>query len=268
MKTWRWDRTYALKYDLTKALKFDYNGQAQALVGEPAWEINREDASAYNTYRDSVIRNLENAGEVTTYNHNITGSYKLPFDKLPLVNFISSDIRYQGSFRWDRAPFSQDSIGNTIQNSRNLSLNAQANFSNLYNKIPGVKDLLNPPRRAPSARDIRNEDRDGFGNADEEEKIKLEVNPLAVLVRLIASVQNVSGSMTRNEGIILPGYNKKARFAGFNSQFLAPGPEFLLGHQNTNWQGDQVRDFASEFAREGWLQSSAVQNQMYTQTYQ
>lgn len=104
MKTWRWDRTYALKYDLTKALKFDYNGQAQALVGEPAGEINRENAEEYQLYRDSVIRNLENAGEITTYNHNITGSYKLPFDKLPLVNFISSDIRYQGSFRWDRAP--------------------------------------------------------------------------------------------------------------------------------------------------------------------
>ena len=268
MKTWRWDRTYALKYDLTKALKFDYNGQAQALVGEPAGEINREDAEGYQLYRDSVIRNLENAGEITTYNHNITGSYKLPFDKLPLVNFISSDVRYQGSFRWDRAPFSQDSIGNTIQNSRNLSLNAQANFSNLYNKIPGVKDLLNPPRRAPSAREVRNEDRDGFGNADEEEKIKFELNPLATLVRLIASVQNVSGSMTRNEGILLPGYNQKARFAGFDSQFLAPGPEFLLGHQNTNWQGDQVRDFATEFAEQGWLQSDAVQNQQYSQTYQ
>ena len=36
MKTWQWSRNYALKYDLTKALKFDYNGQAQALVGEPA----------------------------------------------------------------------------------------------------------------------------------------------------------------------------------------------------------------------------------------
>ena len=170
MKTWQWSRNYALKYDLTKALKFDYNGQAQALVGEPAGEINREDADAFQAYKDSVLINLQNAGEITTYNHNVTGTYKLPFDKLPLVNFISSDVRYQGSYRWDRAPFSQDSLGATIQNSRNLSLNAQANFANLYKKIPGVKDLLNPPRRAPTRNDIRNEDRDGFGNAEEEEK--------------------------------------------------------------------------------------------------
>ena len=120
MKTWQWARNYALKYDLTKALKFDYTGQAQALVGEPAGEINRDDAEAFQAYKDSVLINLQNAGEIHAYNHNVTGTYKLPFDKLPIVNFISSDIRYQGSYRWDRAPFSQDSLGNTIQNSRNL----------------------------------------------------------------------------------------------------------------------------------------------------
>ena len=133
MKTWQWSRNYSLKYDLTKALKFDYTGTAQALVGEPGGEINREDADSYELYKDSVLFNLQNGGEITNYNHNVTGSYKLPFDKLPIINFISSDIRYQGSYQWTRAPFSQDSLGHTIQNSRNLSLNAQANFTNLYN---------------------------------------------------------------------------------------------------------------------------------------
>jgi cell surface protein SprA len=131
------------------------------------------------------------------------------------VNFISSDIRYQGSFRWDRAPFSQDSIGNTIQNSRNLSLNAQANFSNLYNKIPGVKDLLNPPRVALQAL-VRFAMKTAMDLAMQMKRKKSNSNSIhwRRLVRLIASVQNVSGSMTRNEGILLPGYNQKARFAG------------------------------------------------------
>ncbi|MFZ8837098.1 MAG: cell surface protein SprA [Flavobacteriales bacterium] len=268
MKTWQWSRNYALKYDLTRALKFDYNGTAQALVGEPAGEIIRDDAEAYQAYKDSVLVNLQNAGEITTYNHNVTGSYKLPFDKLPIVNFISSDIRYQGSYRWDRAPFSQDSLGHTIQNSRNLSLNAQANFSNLYNKIPGVKDLLNPPRRAPRRNEIRNEDRDGFGNAEDDEKVKFELNPLATIVRLIASVQNVSGTFTRNEGMLLPGYAERARYVGLNEQFTAPGALFVLGHQNTNWQGVQIRDFATEAASNGWLIQQPYQNQQYNQTFQ
>ncbi|MDC1360536.1 cell surface protein SprA, partial [Flavobacteriales bacterium] len=269
MKTWQWNRNYALKYDLTKALKFDYNGTAQALVGEPAGVIDRSEADQYQVYRDSVISNLLNAGEITNYNHNITGTYKLPFDKLPLVNFITSDVRYQGTFRWDRAPFSQDSIGNTIQNSRNLSLNAQANFTTLYNKIPGVKDLLNPPRKAPR-RQTNNENRDGFGNAEEEEKEKLELNPLATIVRLMASIQNVSGTFSRNEGMLLPGYAKKARYAGFEDEFSTDLGLFLLGHQNTNILGDQIPgvDFAETAASNGWLVQQPYQNQQYTETFQ
>jgi hypothetical protein len=267
MKTWQWNRNYAVKYDLTKALKFDYNGTTQALVGEPAGVIDRSDEMGYQTYRDSVIGNLRNAGEVTSYNHNVTGSYKLPLDKLPLVNFISSDIRYQGMFRWDRAPFSQDSIGHTIQNSRNVSINAQANFTKLYSKVSAINDLLNPPRKAPRRNDVRNEDRDGFGDA-EEEKVKLKINPLATIVRLIASVQNVSGTFSRNEGMILPGYDQRARYGGFDDDFLAPGAPFLLGHQNTNILGDKVGDFAGDAATAGWLVAQPFQNQQYTETFQ
>ncbi|MGY8942088.1 MAG: T9SS outer membrane translocon Sov/SprA, partial [Flavobacteriales bacterium] len=267
MKTWQWNRNYAVKYDLTKALKFDYNGTTQALVGEPAGVIDRSDEMGYQTYRDSVIGNLRNAGEVTSYNHNVTGSYKLPLDKLPLVNFISSDIRYQGMFRWDRAPFSQDSIGHTIQNSRNVSINAQANFTKLYSKVSAINDLLNPPRKAPRRNDVRNEDRDGFGDA-EEEKVKLKINPLATIVRLIASVQNVSGTFSRNEGMILPGYDRRARYGGFGDSFLAPGAPFLLGHQNTNLLGERVGDFAGDAAASGWLVTQPFQNQQYTETFQ
>jgi cell surface protein SprA len=273
MKTWQWSRNYAVKYDLTKALKFDYNGSTQALVGEPAGVIDRSDSEQYQLYRDSVISNLRNAGEITNYTHNVTGTYKLPFDKLPLVNFITSDIRYQGMFRWDRAPFSQDSIGNTIQNSRNISLNLQGNFTTLYNKIPGVKDLLSPPRKAPR-RQSSNENRDGFGNEEEEEKKKLELNPLAAIVRLITSVQNVSGTFSRNEGMLLPGYGQKARYAGFagfgDDEFSTDLGLFLLGHQNTDLNGDQIPgvDFAQTAALNGWMVQQPFQNQQYTKTFQ
>ena len=39
LKSWNWNRNYSVKYDMTQALKFDYTGQASALVGEPAGVI-------------------------------------------------------------------------------------------------------------------------------------------------------------------------------------------------------------------------------------
>ncbi|MDP4952342.1 MAG: cell surface protein SprA, partial [Flavobacteriales bacterium] len=134
LKQWNWKRDYNLQYDITKNLKFDFNASNLALVGEPTGVIDRE-AEGYSAYRDTVWNNIRGFGETTNYNHTSSLSYKLPFDKIPLLDFISSDARYQSAYRWDRAPFAQDSLGHTIQNSRNLSLNAQANLVNWYNKI-------------------------------------------------------------------------------------------------------------------------------------
>ncbi len=267
LKTWNWSRNYTVKYDLTRAISFDFNAGAQALVGEPIGVIDRVNLDAFNAYRDTVLNNLRDAGEVTTYNHTINGRYRLPFDKLPLVNFMSGDATYEGTYRWDRAPFSQDTIGNTIQNSRKLSLNYQANFLNLYNKVPFLKDILSPPRapRRP-ARDINNEDRDGFGNT-EDEKVKLEINPLEHFLRLMMMIENVSATYSRNEGMLLPGYGQKARYAGFDENFSAPGWEFLVGHQNTNILGDRTGDFATFAADQGWLVEQPNLNQQFTETY-
>ncbi len=270
VKTWQWNRNYALKYDLTQSLKFDFNAQANALVGEPAGVIDTSDEIGYQAYRDSVLQNLRNAGEVTTYNHNITGTYTLPFSKLPLVNFINSDVRYQGTYRWDRAPFSQDSLGNTIQNSRNVSINLSGNLTTLYNKVPFLQEALNakPPRRDNNNRSRTNtSDRDGFGQEDEE-KIKLEINPVQAILRTLMSVRNFSGSFSRNEGMLVPGYLPNARWAGFDDDLTAPGPLFLLGHQNTNLAGERVGNFAITAAENGWLSALPTQNQQFTETFQ
>ena len=269
LKSWNWNRNYILKYDLTSAIKFDYSAQANALVGEPAGIIDRED-SLYQSYLDTVITNLRNAGEVTTYNHNVNGSYKLPFDKIPLCNFISGDARYQSSFRWDRAPFTQDYLGATIQNSRNLSLNGQANFLKLYNRVPYLKEINNKRPKKRTNNNVSNERRDGFGNIEEEEekeKREWNINPLEHILRFAMGVQNVSGSFSRNEGIMLPGYVEQARYSGFNSTLTAPGPLFLIGHQNTDLFGNRINDFAVDAAEQGWLVAEPTLNQQYTESF-
>ena len=270
LKTWNWTRNYIFKYDLTSALKFDYAAQATAFVGEPAGVIDREDEEAYQFYIDTVKTNLMNAGEITNYNHNANGSYKLPFDKIPLCDFISGDARYQSSFRWDRAPFAQDTLGATIQNSRNLSLNGQANFVKLYNKVPYLKEINNKRPKKASNRNVSNERRDGFGNIEEEdekEKRDWNINPLEHILRFAMGVQNISGSFSRNEGMMLPGYDYSARYSGFSPDFDAPGALFLLGHQNTDIWGNRTSDFALYAANKGWLVQQPYLNQQYTESF-
>ena len=270
LKSWNWNRNYTFKYDLTQALKFDYTGQATALVGEPAGVIDREDEEVYQQYVDTVMYNLMNAGDVTTYNHNVNGSYKLPFDKLPLMDFVTSDLRYQSSFRWDRAPFAQDTLGSTIQNSRNISLNGQANFLKLYNKVPYLKEINNQRPKKKSARDISNERRDGYGNEiedEEKEKKERNIQPMKHILRFMMGVQNISGSYSRNEGMMLPGYAGTAAYGGFSQDLQSPGALFLIGHQNTDFYGNRTNDFAMDAAANGWLVQQPYLNQQYTESY-
>ena len=270
LKSWNWNRNYSVKYDLTQALKFDYTGQATALIGEPAGVIPTQegDLEGYNFYTDTVRTNLLGAGDITSYNHNANGSYKLPFDKIPLMDFVTGDVRYQSSFRWDRAPFAQDTLGSTIQNSRNLSLNGQANFLKLYNKVPFLKKINNKRPKRPSSSNASNQSRDGFGELkDEEKKEKIEINPIEHILRFAMGVQSISGSFSRNEGILLPGFSETSKYGGFDENLESPGILFLLGHQNTDVFGNKSSDFAMDAAANGWLVQQPYLNQQYTESF-
>lgn len=273
-KTWSWGRQYTLKHDFTKSLKFDFAANNLALVGEPRGVIDKENVDWYQAYRDSVWNNLRNFGETTTYNHNSSLSYKLPFDKFPIIDFISADARYGSSYRWDRAPFTQDSLGSTIQNSRQVQLNVQGNFETLYNKVPKLKQInQGKPATPPSKdkdKDKNNPDKkDGFGKdlkPKEEEGPK--INPIDIGLRLLMMVRNVSGSYTRNEGMLLPGYARRTSVLGMDQGFEGPGLGFIFGEQNTDlWGNETDRNFALDAASRGWLVRQQFLNNMYTETY-
>jgi hypothetical protein len=107
---------------------------------------------------------------------------------------------------------------------------------------------------------VSNDERDGYGNTKDEEKVKLEIDPLEHILRLLMTVQNVSGSYTRNEGMMLPGFGPRAKVGGFDENFEAPGLPFLLGHQNTNLAGENIWNFPEEAATNGWLLAAPYLN--------
>ena len=161
--------------------------------------------------------NIENFGEVTSYDHQISATYRLPLDKFPLIDFTTADIRYQSTYRWDRAPFAQDSLGHTIQNSRNITLNAAAQFKKLYDKVPILKDINSGKRKREwekeqekKRKEIENEDRDGFGNYDDDEKPPLYIDPVSFVLKAMMSVKSINVSYSRNEGLLLPGLGHRA----------------------------------------------------------
>ena len=73
------------------------------------------------------------------YHHDISVNYQVPLNKIPIINFLSLNTRYNANFDWTSAPLALDDLGNNIQNSNNIQYNGQINMTTLYNKVPYFK---------------------------------------------------------------------------------------------------------------------------------
>ncbi len=265
-KIFNWNRTYDVQYDMTNSLRFTYSANNMALIREPIGRIDREDREFYNNYRDSVWQSIRNFGDNTDFRQTVTGNYKVPIDKIPILNWITVDARYTGNYNWQRAPFSQDTLGNTIQNSRNVSLNGQANFLTLYNKLKFFKDVnakFQRQGRAPSRSAQRGAGKGDAKEEEEEEQTKEKdpnaPNALDYLAKLVMTVKNVSVVYSQNEGTLLPGYGRTSNLIGMDPGFNAPGIGFVLGHQFEN--------FNRQAALRGWMVENEFINTQYMETY-
>jgi cell surface protein SprA len=274
VKNWNWNRNYTFKYDLTKSLKFDFNASNQALIRQPQ---GARDRFSKEEYKDQVaaLNGLGTdtvgiaPGITTGYNHSAGLNYKIPLDKFPLINFISADAGYGSSYRWGRAPFSQDSLGNTIENSRNITLNAQANFATLYNKSDFLKALSKGKTPKKKEKDDE-EEVDGFGETIEDDRKKKKestFNPLHQVIKLAMMVKNVSGSYSKNESTFLPGYNPNTYILGMDRNFNGPGLGFLVGQQEKSLFGNRSSGLLEDISDNAWLVQQENLNILQSNTF-
>lgn len=238
LKTFNWNRSYSMKFDLTKSIKVDYNAAAIARIDEAPGRVDK-DESDYEAKMDSIWTNIKNMGRITSFNQTLKINYALPINKLPLMDWLSTSVQYQGNYTWTAAPLYKDSLGeysehpygNSIENNRTISVNANGNMTNLYNKVSYLKKL-NAASRAP--RSNRNPVVSDFGTDStdtEEDKTPVGKVIFDSFLRFLMMTRNVSFSYTLAEGTILPGFRGKPTVMGMDLDNQAPGWGFVFGDQ-------------------------------------
>ena len=140
-------RQYDFKYNITKALKFEYTATNNARIDEPEGRLYKGDAD-YEQKMDSIWKNFKKLGRNTSFYQQWSLSYTLPINKIPIFDWISASVRYQGSYNWTAGAITADTlnIGNTVQNANTMSANTQFNLLNLYNKVKYLKEVNNKYR--------------------------------------------------------------------------------------------------------------------------
>ncbi len=307
VKRFTWNRSYNLGYDITKNLKATFTATNRSIFEEGDGKVNKkEDPAGYQAFKDTIRSQLSTLGKTMDYTHNYNLSYSLPLDKIPMTDWITANIKYGGTYNWQRAPLGQTDFGNTIQNNRQINMTGQMNFTNLYNKVPFLKrvntdgksgrssaigkevggrvtgqrktDAGGKPSEPekPESEMTKKEKRKAARKKRREERLaKLEkkrggkVHPVTGFVaRAIMSVRNVSGTYTLNDGTLLPGYNQEARVLGFNGSLNAPLSGFVFGQQAYDvWGNETNYDIASKASSRNWLVKNESLNKQYTQTH-
>lgn len=302
LKNFTWTRRYNMRYDITKNLKFNITANNNSIFDEPEGQVDRVEApELYQQFRDSIRSQMNTLGKTMRYNHDFDFTYKLPFDQIPVLDFMNTNVRYTGSYEWQRSLLGQEAFGNTIQNSRNINVSTQMNMNTLYNKVELFKKVnsggsmavsgrrsirggMNKPKpKEPVAdtanmtpKELRKWEKEQEREKRKEERIEVnqekfnqDFHPVTgFLVRGLMSVRTVSASYTLNDGTLLPGYNQETRILGFSENYSAPMAGFLMGKQQRDiWGRDNGFELAPTAEANGWLVVNPMLNSPHTITH-
>lgn len=142
-KNFLWDRQFQITWNLTKSINLSFNSNTSARIEETVGAVNRKlFPDQYKEWKDTVWQSIRSLGTPWAYNQSFVASYRAPFSRIPVLDFITANASYNVTYRWDRgADIDGVSVGNTIANQSSLSVDGRLNFESLYNKIPFIKDV-------------------------------------------------------------------------------------------------------------------------------
>lgn len=137
-----WNRSFALRWDLTKNLHMNFSSGTNAEIEQPYTAVNKDlYPDNYSAWKDSIWSSIMDLGRPLSYQQNFDFSWKLPLDKFPLFDWLTSDVKYAATYNWTRGADLTDgsNLGHTITNSRNVNANGRINLETLYNHVPFLK---------------------------------------------------------------------------------------------------------------------------------
>ncbi len=247
-KFFLFNRSYDLNWNLTKSVVLTYSARANAIVDEPQGAIDTE------IKRDSMWRNIRNLGRMKNFDQNVQLTYRLPLDKIPLLDWMNADYGHRIGYQYQANSLGiGDSLnipfGNIARNSLDRNIRGKIDFVKLYNKIR----YLNFANRPSTPRK-------NFARSpgDDEDVRREPSRVLKNLTRFLMAVRGIDVEYNRQETTTLPGFLPFQPRAFGLDVLNAPGLPFIFGSQD--------RTIHYRAAENGWLSQSTQLNMPFMQT--
>ena len=243
-----WNRDFSLRWDFTKNLHFSFQSATRAEIEEPYTPINKDlYPDQYVAWKDSVKQSILNWGTPLDYQQQVSASYQLPLNKLPVLDWLNADVSYTSKYTWVRGTELEDgtSLGNTITTNRNFNINSALNLETLYNHIPFLKKAnerfkksASASRKTNSRANARKPSVPQKSVTKDSVKVKRDLDeswwykPAQSIARFLMMVRSVNISYRTQYSMLLPGFMPNVGdMLGQNKSgsTLAPGLDFAFG---------------------------------------
>ncbi|WP_304801515.1 cell surface protein SprA [Paramuribaculum intestinale] len=140
-KNFLWDRQLNLAWSPLRSLSLTFSSNTSARIDEPIGAVNRRlFPDRYKEWKDTVMQSILHLGTPWAYNQTFTGAYRAPFNQIPAIDFLTGQLTYNATYRWNRgATVDGVTMGNKIANQGSWTAEGRLAFDKLYNKIPYLK---------------------------------------------------------------------------------------------------------------------------------
>ena len=223
-----WNRDFSLRWDITKNLHLNFQSGTQAEIEEPYSDkpINKDlYPDRYAAWKDSVWTSIKHFGRPLDYRQTFTASYQVPLNKLPIFDWLNADVGYTATYNWVRGREMEDgtSLGNTISNNRQITVNSTINMETLYNHIPFLKAANERfkkaiPKKQPKKQPKKNDKKDDKktagkdkANAKEEKALPKNKNTFEKEVKLLPDTAIIVAHNKKSKRLIVSARTKDGR---------------------------------------------------------
>ena len=191
-KFFTWNRTYNLRWDLTRSFSFDYSANNNSRIDEP---YGRLDTKAK---KDTFWNNVYKLGRNTNYSQSLNANYNVPVSKFPLLDWTTLRGSYAATYTWTSASLLAKSLGNIVGNTQNKQVNGELNFTQLYNKNKYLKILNSPRKNIPNkskaaSKTTASNVQSNQNGREEKDPMGLKASKPKNVEKLLSNTKNASG---------------------------------------------------------------------------
>jgi cell surface protein SprA len=195
-------------------------------------------------------------GRTTRYHHDISLSYTVPTQKLPLLDWTTIRATYTAKYDWIAASLLARNLGNTLLMGQTRNLTGEFNFDLLYNKWKFLRAVASesPKAQAKQPKDTTIKKKNAPGQLPQIGAVP------KFAARLFTSLKRIGVQYTEDLGTLLPGYLDSTQFLGMNFRSHYPGWGYIFGYQpDTN--------HINKLGANGLLTRDSIFNQLIQQRF-